>query len=73
MPDLLVRWRRAWFLLRDDTDAPLPTIMGSRPRPPYQLGVWCGSNGPQQTATLVGGHLGIVAKGTDERRDFAGR
>jgi hypothetical protein len=31
--DRPVRWRRAWFLLRDDAVLLLPTFMGSRPIP----------------------------------------
>jgi hypothetical protein len=33
MPDPLVGWRRAWFLLRNDADVSLPTFMGGRPVP----------------------------------------
>jgi hypothetical protein len=36
MPNPPLGWRRAWFLLRDDADAPLPAFTGSRPIPhPY--------------------------------------
>jgi hypothetical protein len=33
LPDPLVGWRKAWFLLRNDADASLPTFMGGRPIP----------------------------------------
>jgi hypothetical protein len=41
MPDPPVRWRRAWFLVRDDANTPLPTIMGSChvPHPNWGYGV----------------------------------
>jgi hypothetical protein len=29
----LNRWRKVWFFLRNDTDAPLPKFLGSRPIP----------------------------------------
>jgi hypothetical protein len=32
-PDLTVRWRKAWFLLKDETDALLPTFTGDCPIP----------------------------------------
>jgi hypothetical protein len=36
MPDPPIRWRRAWFLLRNDANASLPTFTGSHPIPhPY--------------------------------------
>jgi hypothetical protein len=33
MPDPLIKWRRAWFLLRQDANMPLPVFMGSCPIP----------------------------------------
>jgi hypothetical protein len=33
LPDPLVMWWRAWFLLRSDTNAPLPMFTGGRPVP----------------------------------------
>jgi hypothetical protein len=33
LPNPPVRWRRAWFLLRNDANALLPTFMGGRPIP----------------------------------------
>jgi hypothetical protein len=41
MPDPLFGLRRAWFLLRNDADAPLPKFMGgcSIPHPSWEYGV----------------------------------
>jgi hypothetical protein len=41
MPDPPVGWQRAWFLLRNDADAPLPTFIGGRPipHPNWEYGV----------------------------------
>jgi hypothetical protein len=33
MPDPPIRWRRAWFLLRDGANAMFPMFLGSRPIP----------------------------------------
>jgi hypothetical protein len=32
-PDPLVGWQKAWFLLKNEADAPLPTFTGDRPIP----------------------------------------
>jgi hypothetical protein len=39
--DPLVRWRKVWFFLKNDADAPLPVFTGSRtfPQPSYRYGV----------------------------------
>jgi hypothetical protein len=41
MSDPSVGWRRAWFLLRNDADAPLPVFTGGRPipHPHWEYGV----------------------------------
>jgi hypothetical protein len=41
MSDPLVGWRKVWFFLRNDTDAPLPVFTGSRPipKPKWRYGV----------------------------------
>jgi hypothetical protein len=41
MPDHLVRWRRASFLLRNDIDTPLPAFTGGHPipHPNWEYGV----------------------------------
>jgi hypothetical protein len=38
IPDPLVRYQRAWFLLKNDVDVPLPAFMGSRliPHPNWE-------------------------------------
>jgi hypothetical protein len=43
MSDPLVRWRKVWFFLRNDADAPLPIVMGNHPIPQPKWGVQCGS------------------------------
>jgi hypothetical protein len=32
-PDSPVRWRKAWFLLKNEADAPVPVFTGGRPIP----------------------------------------
>jgi hypothetical protein len=32
-PDSPVRWRKAWFLLKNEADAPVPVFTGDRPIP----------------------------------------
>jgi hypothetical protein len=41
MPNPPVGWRRAWFLLRNDTDASLPVFMSGStiPHPNWEYGV----------------------------------
>jgi hypothetical protein len=41
MPDPLVEWWRAWFLLRNNADASLPTFLGGCPipHPNWEYGV----------------------------------
>jgi hypothetical protein len=56
MPDPPVGWQRAWFLLRNNTNAPLPAFMGSHPIPHPNWGY-----GEAQTDL----RSGIVAKRTD--------
>jgi hypothetical protein len=38
MLDPPVRWRKVWFFLWNDADAPLPVFMGSRPIPQPKWG-----------------------------------
>jgi hypothetical protein len=38
MPDPLIGWRRAWFVLRDNADAPLPMFKGGCPVPHLNWG-----------------------------------
>jgi hypothetical protein len=38
MSDPLVGWRKVWFFLRYDADAPLPVFMGSHPVPQPKWG-----------------------------------
>jgi hypothetical protein len=40
MSDPLVGWRKVWLFLRNDVDAPLPVVSGSRPIPQPKWG--CG-------------------------------
>jgi hypothetical protein len=60
MPDPLIGWRRAWFLLRNDADAPLPTFTGGRPvpHPNWEYGVaWADLHMLQPLPEIVWGLL----------------
>jgi hypothetical protein len=72
MSDHPVRWWKIWFFLRNYADAPLPVFMGSRPRPPSQLGVRCGPNRSLQGANPTRGRSEITVRGTNGCRDRAG-
>jgi hypothetical protein len=63
MPDPPVGWQRAWFLLRNNTNALLPAFTGSHPIPHPNWGY-----GEAQTDL----YSGIVAKRTDGRFYSAG-
>jgi hypothetical protein len=64
-PDPLVEWRKAWFLLKNETDVLLPVFMSGHLIPQFQLGERCSTDQPPQAGTPARYHPRIIAKGAD--------
>jgi hypothetical protein len=76
MPDPLVGWRRAWFLLRNDTDALFPTFTGGRPipHPNWEYSVaWADLHRLQPLLEIVRGLLQRGLMGAKILRTFFSR
>jgi hypothetical protein len=63
MPDPLVGWRRAWFLLRDDADAPLPLFTGSHPVPHPNWGYGVAQTNLSRLQPLLEAVQGLLQRG----------
>jgi hypothetical protein len=76
LPDPLVGWRKAWFLLRNDADPPLPTFMGwpSRPHPNWEYSEMAHRiHGLQPLLEIVHGLLQKGLMGKEILRTFFSR
>jgi hypothetical protein len=69
MADPPIECWRAWFLLRDVADVPLPTFTGSHPIPYPNWGYDVAHMDLRRLQPPTGGRSGIVAKGTDGHGD----
>jgi hypothetical protein len=67
MPDPSVGWRREWFLLWNNADAPLPIFMGDCPIPHPNWGFGVARADLHRLQPPARGRMGIVAQGIDGR------